>query len=111
MKKAYVLLDYFLKILFLVIFWFVAGIFLGYATVFLTSPDSVYNLLHANGFVWTTVYGATELACYVPMLFAIIFVAFGKNKKLLVIPMVVVLILLHFLQYVICAGILDYLAR
>ncbi|WP_150467656.1 hypothetical protein [Francisella sp. SYW-9] len=109
MKKVYILLDYILKNLFMAIFWFVAGLLIGYIAVYLTSSKEVYNILKINGFVWTSVYGAIKVSGVLSIIFAIIFAVFDENKKLLIIPMILTVIVLFFIQHFLGYCILEFL--
>ncbi|QIW09343.1 hypothetical protein [Francisella sp. LA112445] len=110
MKKAYILLDYILKNLFMAIFWFVSGLIIGYIAVYLTSSKEVLNILKANGFVWTSIYGAIKVSGVLSIIFAIIFAVFDENRKFLIIPMIVTVVVLYFIQYFLGCFILSCLA-
>lgn len=110
MKKAYILLDYFLKVLFMAIFWFVAGIFIGYPAVYLMSYDYIYNILQPYGFIWISIYGAMKISGFGAMIFAVIFAVFDTNKKLLIAPLIISIIVLYFIQHLVSGEILYYLS-
>ncbi|API86043.1 hypothetical protein [Francisella uliginis] len=110
MKKAFILLDYILKNLFMFIFWFVAGLLVGYIAVYLTSSKDVYNILKGHGFIWTSIYGAIKVSGLLSIIFAIIFAVFDKNKKLLIAPMIVTIIVLYFIQHFLGCFILGCLS-
>ena len=44
------------------------------------------------------------------MIFAVIFAVFDTNKKLLIAPMIISIIVLYFIQHLVSGGILYYLA-
>ncbi|APC90938.1 putative membrane protein [Francisella sp. MA067296] len=94
----------------MVIFWLVAGVFIGYAAVYLMSPEYIYNALQSHGFVWISIYGAIKISAFVTIIFAVIFALFDQNKKLLIVPMIVSILVLYFIQHLVCTGILSYLA-
>lgn len=110
MKKVYVLLDYFLKVLFMILFCFVFGVFIGGITVYLLSSKDIYNILQPHGFVWTSIYGAIKISGFGAMIFAVIFALFDTNKKLLVAPMIISIVVLYFIQHLIASEILYYLS-
>lgn len=99
MKKSFVLLDYILKNLFTAIFWFVAGLFVGYLAVSFAASEYVYSVLKSYGFVWMSIYGAIKISGVLSIIFAIIFAVFDENKKFLIIPMIVTVAVLYFIQY------------
>ncbi|ASG67348.1 hypothetical protein CDV26_02110 [Francisella halioticida] len=110
MKKIYILLDYILKNLFMAIFWFVSGLIIGYITVYLTSSEHVYNILKGHGFIWTSIYGAIKVSGLLSIIFAIIFAIFDENKKFLIVPMIVTVIVLYFIQHLLAYCILGCFA-
>ncbi|GAB4224126.1 MAG: hypothetical protein Kow0076_6780 [Francisella sp.] len=110
MKKSFILLDYFLKNLFMMIFWFAAGLFVGYLIVKLAVSESVYSILKPYGFIWMSIYGAIKVSAVFSIIFAVIFAVFDENKKILILPMIIAVVVLYFIQYSISSGILLYLS-
>ncbi|AFJ42750.1 hypothetical protein [Francisella orientalis] len=44
------------------IFWFVAGLFVGYLAVSFAASEYVYSVLKYYGFVWMSIYGAIKIS-------------------------------------------------